>query len=60
MPLNFNRDFYCIDKEHPLYGKRVQIETTIQIEDGSVLFKDAETQLPVDLKPNQVSPNPPK
>lgn len=47
---------YCIDTEHPLYGKRIKVATPLkETEDGTPTVCDIETDKPVDLKQHQIN-----
>lgn len=51
--------FYVIDPHSPLYSRTVRIDHTIMMEDGTPVYVDALTGVPVDLKAEQVSVKPP-
>jgi hypothetical protein len=45
---------YCIDKSHPLYGRRIRIHKSGK-EGSEPVYVDVLSNVPVDLKPEQVS-----
>ena len=49
---------YCIDKNHPLYGRRIRIDKSIKNENGTK-YVDVESNVPIDLRSDQVSLYPP-
>jgi hypothetical protein len=47
---------YCIDAEHPLYGRRIKVATPLfEAEDGTPMICDIETGKTVELKQHQIS-----
>lgn len=50
---------YCIDKQHPLYGRTLRIDKTTNVSDGT-RYIDVETGVPTDLNPSQVAFLPPE
>jgi len=50
---------YCIDKNHPLYGRRIRIDKAIRNENGTK-YVDVESNVPIDLRQDQVSLYPPE
>ena len=47
---------YCIDKEHPLYGKRLKVDSPLhESEDGTPAVLDIETRERVNLATHQLS-----
>jgi len=47
---------YCIDAEHPLYGKRIKVATPlVEAEDGTPMLCDIETGKTVELQKHQIS-----
>ena len=47
---------YCIDKDHPYYGKRLKVDTSLlEMGDGTPAICDIATGKPIDLKIEQLS-----
>ena len=47
---------YCIDKEHPLYGKRLKID--LIAEDGKPYFSEVQTGNSVEVDIEKISTRP--
>lgn len=51
---------YCIDKKHPLYGKRIEVDTPLrENKDGSPNLCDPMTGKKIELTLEQISQYPP-
>jgi hypothetical protein len=51
---------YCIDKMHPYYGKRIEVETPYkELKDGSPVVCDPVTGKKIELSLEQISTSPP-
>ena len=47
---------YCIDKEHPYYGKRVKVDAPLlEMEEGTPAVCEIATGKPIELKKEQLS-----
>ncbi|HEY6171912.1 MAG TPA: hypothetical protein VIX80_06620 [Candidatus Kapabacteria bacterium] len=51
---------YCIDKKHPSFGKRVEVDTPYkELKDGSPVVSDPVSGKKIELTSDQLSASPP-